>query len=526
MWEPLEHSDRVVTVHVDLDSLWMAPWDTGDTIGGGCRPGVAIWTERGGGGDSSMRSESGCRPPSEASTVQALMDLAFPRFAGLGDGPRQVHPPWSIASDMPASPATCRGEEDLHFTVDQMSVSSACLNLDMLSSSDDNSRDSAGLSDLLITLLCDLEEVLIPVNSVSSHGDLPEESVPTDKRQVVRRRASPPDVQIVEAAQVGRACESPRPIVSVTSGKRMPGKVSRAISRAPLTLDMTVVCTSGVAATSAPPPAVTSVPAVFTATVKGLMSVRDHRMSLRFLCWSRSQFRWGRGCQSLSARRRRCRSLRICFRWCSQDVPDEGSIFNVSPVSPGFLFRPSRGDQPPPSEGVLLPTTIDDFNDSVLGDPLTYARCEQFPGSESPMSLPVCAWLSGSAYLLEQSLLQTVLASGPLLIRRGGGGTSAIAPPMDLEDGQLLETGLPGCPYRFSEYGGQPFSDGNPAFGLQLHHGTVRLLDCSPTFWVDQLGKEQAMTAAINLQRDAGIMLSNLQILSQFATSLHRMSSK
>ena len=40
---------------------------------------------------------------------------------------------------------------------------------------------------------------------------------------------------------------------------------------------------------------------------------------------------------------------------------------------------------------------------------------------------------------------------------------------------------------------------------------------------VDQLGKEQAMAAAINLQRDAGIMLSRLQILSQFATTLHRM---
>ena len=83
------------------------------------------------------------------------MDLALPHFAELGDGPCQVHPPWSIASDSPASPATCRldtsGEEDLRFPVDQMSVSSACLNLDMLSSSsDDDSMDSAGLSDLSI----------------------------------------------------------------------------------------------------------------------------------------------------------------------------------------------------------------------------------------------------------------------------------------------------------------------------------------------------------------------------------------
>ena len=34
------------------------------------------------------------------------------------------------------------------------------------------------------------------------------------------------------------------------------------------------------------------------------------------------------------------------------------------------------------------------------------------------------------------------------------------------------------------------------------------------------------MAAAVNLHQDAGIMLSNLQILSQFATSLSRMSSE
>ena len=34
------------------------------------------------------------------------------------------------------------------------------------------------------------------------------------------------------------------------------------------------------------------------------------------------------------------------------------------------------------------------------------------------------------------------------------------------------------------------------------------------------------MTAAVNLQRDAGFMMSNLQILAQFVTSLNRMSSE
>ena len=116
------------------------------------------------------------------------------------------------------------------------------------------------------------------------------------------------------------------------------------------------------------------------------------------------------------------------------------------------------------------------------------------------------------------------------------GYATAVDPSMDMEDSPLLETGLPGCPYRFTPYSGQPFADGYPAFGLQLHHtrflefvgaqGSARLLYRSPTLWVNQLGKEQGMAAAVNLQRDAGIMLSNLQILSQFATSLHRMSSE
>ena len=41
---------------------------------------------------------------------------------------------------------------------------------------------------------------------------------------------------------------------------------------------------------------------------------------------------------------------------------------------------------------------------------------------------------------------------------------------------------------------------------------------------MEELGKEQAMAAAINLQWDAGVMLSNLQILTQFAMAMNIMS--
>ena len=43
--DPLEHSGLGVTVHVDMDSLWMAPWDAGGTFRSSYRSGMAIWRD-------------------------------------------------------------------------------------------------------------------------------------------------------------------------------------------------------------------------------------------------------------------------------------------------------------------------------------------------------------------------------------------------------------------------------------------------------------------------------------------------
>ena len=61
------------------------------------------------------------------------MELALPRFA-VTEGPRQVHPPWSVATDPPASPAPSQ-IEDSRCSIDQTSLSSVYLNLDALTSS-------------------------------------------------------------------------------------------------------------------------------------------------------------------------------------------------------------------------------------------------------------------------------------------------------------------------------------------------------------------------------------------------------
>ena len=235
-----------------------------------------------------------------------------------------------------------------------------------------------------------------------------------------------------------------------------------AVSPARLSLDMTATCTSGVVLMSTQPPAVTSIPALSTATIT---------------------------------------SREIDVNTGSSDVDP---VPRLGPVS------------------------------ASVGESVTAIELSSPPLSEQPAPVPVVESVPAvhSSFSPDQSSVQTVLASGTS--SRPEVGSSAVAPPMDMEDSPLLATGLPGCPYRFTSYSGQPFADGNPAFGLQLHHPrflesvgapeSARLLYRSPTFWVDQLGEEQAMAAAVNLQRDAGIMLSNIQILSQFATSLHHMS--
>ena len=83
-------------------------------------------------------SELGERPFAERSSVQALMELALPRFA-MAEGPRHVHPPWPVTSEPPASPAPSqiepRGGEDSRCLMDQTSFSSVYFNLDALTSS-------------------------------------------------------------------------------------------------------------------------------------------------------------------------------------------------------------------------------------------------------------------------------------------------------------------------------------------------------------------------------------------------------
>ena len=195
--------------------------------------------------------ESSGRLSAEMSSVQALMDLTLPRFA-MAEGPRQVHPPWSVTSESPPSPAPSqiepRGGEDSRCSMDQTSISSVYFNLDALSSSsDEESLDVKKCEDFAVMIVCSSEEADTRVNSeeVLSDEDFPAVFGARDIRQVVRRHANPPGGQTSRTARMDSRQEPPAPVVDPMTGKCRPGKVSRTVSTSPLMLDLTVMCTPG-----------------------------------------------------------------------------------------------------------------------------------------------------------------------------------------------------------------------------------------------------------------------------------------
>ena len=233
----------------------------------------------------------------------------------------------------------------------------------------------------------------------------------------------------------------------------------------------------------------------------------------------------------------------------SQDMPAEGSLFAVSPDTPGYSMRPAGasvqsavGSEPPPPNYV-------GFNNPFFGTPIAFAQCQNTAGMDTTTTLPVYNIPRDCSVGVDQSSVPTIYASGVTpdsipwstaeeIIRdiAREGPFDPDTTPMDTEDSPLINASMPGCPFRMTSYTGPATTDADTSYGLQLHHPrflefigapeSARLLNQSPSFWVDRLGQDSAMAAAMNLQRDAGYMMTNLQILEQFVMSLHRMSAE
>ena len=233
----------------------------------------------------------------------------------------------------------------------------------------------------------------------------------------------------------------------------------------------------------------------------------------------------------------------------SQDMPAEGSLFAVSPDTPGYSMRPAGAGVQPAVVSEPPPPNYVGFNNPFFGTPIAFAQCQNTAGMDTTTTLPVYNIPRDCSVGVDQSSVPTIYASGVTpdsipwstaedIIRdiAREGPFDPDTTPMDTEDSPLINASMPGCPFRMTSYSGPAMADADTRYGLQLHHPrflefigapeSARLLNQSPSFWVDRLGQDSAMAAAMNLQRDAGFMMTNLQILEQFVMSLHRMSAE
>ena len=205
-----------------------------------------------------------------------------------------------------------------------------------------------------------------------------------------------------------------------------------------------------------------------------------------------------------------------------------GSQSITSLISPSLrtddVSRPPSGmapmDQYLPRDMSLLLGESMDF--PFLPAPLTPRLIveEMVPGSVvgSPTGEPVAA--------ASQSM-PDLSREGPFDVHQDAFGSGASPRVLD---------SLQGCQYRMTSYDEDTnHSEFNPACGIHLHDPrlleyvgaseSARLLSRSPEYWLQHMGRERTLSAA-QLQHDVGLILSNLQVLGQFVTSLNRMSSE
>ena len=109
----------------------------------------------------------------------------------------------------------------------------------------------------------------------------------------------------------------------------------------------------------------------------------------------------------------------------------------------------------------------------------------------------------------------------------------------DHEPGQslLVLDSMSGCQYRMTSYDDRANRDDlDPSYGIHLHDPrmmeymgapeSVRLLGRTPEYWLEHMGRERTVQAALRLHHDASLIKTNVQIMSQLVTSFNRTASE
>ena len=135
----------------------------------------------------------------------------------------------------------------------------------------------------------------------------------------------------------------------------------------------------------------------------------------------------------------------------SQDMPAEGSIFDVSPDVPGFNMQPAGGSVQPTEITQPSPSNYVGFNNPFFGAPIAFSQCHNTPGMDTTTTVPIYNIPKDSNIGIDQSAVPTVFASGVSpdsipwstaediirdIVREGP--FDAGATPMETEDSPLI----------------------------------------------------------------------------------------
>ena len=96
----------------------------------------------------------------------------------------------------------------------------------------------------------------------------------------------------------------------------------------------------------------------------------------------------------------------------SQDMPAEGSIFDVSPDVPEFNMRPAGGGVQPTETTPPSPSNYVGFNNPFFGAPIAFAQCQITSGMDTTTTVPIYNIPKDSSIGIDQSAVPTVFTSG------------------------------------------------------------------------------------------------------------------
>ena len=124
---------------------------------------------------------------------------------------------------------------------------------------------------------------------------------------------------------------------------------------------------------------------------------------------------------------------------------------------------------------------------------------------------------------------------GPDLSGEGPFNACDVVP--DAGQSPVVMDSMTGCQYRMTSYEERVTnSDMDPSYGIHMHDPRVieymgapesaRLMGRTPEYWLQHMGRERTIQAALRLHHDASLIMTNIQIMSQLATSFSRAASE